>query len=151
MGNNAGAVKSTISEAEEVRLAEAHRLIAECPDEELLQGLSRERELFSRSNSEVIKILIDELIRRKVYPETTPEWNPNTVHQMVSGWGAYWHVWKGTLECPHCKADLRDHESGPPGVRQIGMVDRGMDKITHWVCPDCKGTWGRDFSLEKPE
>ena len=69
MGNNAGAVKSTISEAEEVRLAEAHRLIAECPDEELLQGLSRERELFSRSNSEVIKILIDELIRRKVYPE----------------------------------------------------------------------------------
>jgi rubredoxin len=149
MGNNVGALKDSSSEAAEVKLAEARRLITECSDDELLQGLSRERDLFSLSNPEVIKLLIDELIRRKVYPETTPEENPNTVHQMVSGWGAYWHTWKGTLECPHCKVDLRDHKSGPPGVRQIGVIVE--DRVAYWVCPDCKGTWDRGFNPKKPE
>jgi hypothetical protein len=54
MGNNVGALKDSSSEAAEVKLAEARRLITECSDDELLQGLSRERDLFSLSNPEVI-------------------------------------------------------------------------------------------------
>ena len=123
----------------------------EASDLTLLQLLSSERELFTLSDKTFMHTIVDELIRRKVYPEDTPEGNPNSVFTMVEGWGAYWHTWKGTLECPHCKADLRDHKMGPPGLRQIGIVDRGLDKITHWVCPDCKGTWGRTFTSTKPE
>jgi hypothetical protein len=123
------------------KLEAVHKILANITDDELLEALKDERELFTRSSKAVMKVMIDELIRRKVYPANTPEGNPNDIYTMVSGWGAYWHIWKGTLECPHCKADLRDHKMGPPGLRQIGMVDRGLDRITHWVCPDCKGTW----------
>lgn len=119
-------------------------LLKTANDDQLLQALKAERELFTGSNKEVMKVMIDELIHRKVYPETTPEGNPNDVYGMVAGWGAYWHVWRGTLECPHCKADLRDHKMGPPGLRQIGMIDRGGDRITYWVCPDCNGRWARE-------
>jgi hypothetical protein len=129
---------------EEVQKLEAvQKILDGITDDELLKALKDERELLTRSSKEVMRIMIDELIRRKVYPETTPEGNPNDIYTMVSGWGAYWHIWTGTLECPHCKADLRDHKMGPPGLRQIGMVDRGLDRVTHWVCPDCNGTWDR--------
>lgn len=131
-------------EPEAQKLEAVQKILANITDDELLEALKDERELLTRSSKEVMKVMIDELIRRKVYPENTPEGNPNDIYTMVSGWGAYWHTWKGTLECPHCKADLRDHKMGPPGLRQIGMVDRGLDRITHWVCPDCKGTWARD-------
>lgn len=129
---------------EEDKLKAIKAILANITDEDLLVALKDERELFTRSSEAVMRVMIDELIRRKVYPESTPEGNPNDIYAMVSGWGAYWHIWKGTLECPHCKADLRDHKMGPPGLRQIGMVDRGRDRITHWVCPDCKGQWTRD-------
>lgn len=119
-------------------------ILFDITDDELLEALKGERELFTRSNKAMIKAMIDELIRRKVYPESTPEGNPNDIYGMVNGWGAYWHVWKGSLECPHCKADLRDHEAGPPFIRQIGISDRGLDRITGWQCPDCNGTWARE-------
>lgn len=128
---------------EEDKLKATKAILANVTDEDLLVALSEERELFTRSSEAVMKVMIDELIRRRVYPESTPEGNPNSIFMMVSSWGAYWHIWKGTLECPHCKADLRDHKMGPPGLRQLGMVDRGLDRVTHWVCPDCKGTWTR--------
>lgn len=132
----------TLKEAQDLEVAQ--QVLATASDSELLEALKQERELFTESSEVIMRIMIDELIRRKVYPENTPEGNPNDIYTMVSGWGAYWHIWKGTLECPHCKADLRDHEMGPPGLRQIGMVDRGQDRVTYWVCPDCKGQWGRD-------
>jgi hypothetical protein len=128
---------------EKDKLQAVQAILNTADNDQLLQALNDERELFTKSNKEVMRVMIDELIRRKVYPETTPEENPNDVYRMVSGWGAYWHIWKGILECPHCKADLRDHKMGPPGLRQIGMVDRGRDTVTHWVCPDCKGIWAR--------
>ena len=58
-------------------------------DSELLEALKVERELFTQSRDVVMKVMTDELIRRKVYPENTPEGNPNDVYAMVSGWGAY--------------------------------------------------------------
>jgi len=147
MGNNARPIKG--DDRKETTIETLKRLGPSASDLTLLQILDQERNLFSLASKEIMHFLVDELIRRKVYPEDTPEGNPNSVFTMVEGWGAYWHVWKGTLECPHCKADLRDHKMGPPGLRQIGVVDRGLDKITHWVCPDCKGTWGREFTLTK--
>lgn len=128
---------------EEFKLQKVQATLDTAPDDQLLQALKDERDLLTRSSEEVMKVIIDELIRRKVYPESTPEGNPNDVYKMVSGWGAYWHIWTGTLECPHCGGDLRDHHAGPPFIRQIGISDRGLDRIVAWKCPDCNGEWAR--------
>jgi hypothetical protein len=132
----------TYEEAQKIEAVQ--KILSSATNDELLEALKDERELFTRSNKEIMKIMIDELIRRKVYPENTPEGNRNDVYTMVSGWGAYWHIWSGTLECPHCKADLRDQRVGPPFIRQIGISDLNRDRVTMWQCPDCKGQWARD-------
>ena len=135
-----------MSTPEETQKLEAvQRILATSSNDELLEALKNERELFTRSDKTAMRIMVDELIRRKVYPESTTEGNPNDIYEMVDGWGAYWHTWKGTLECPHCKTDLRDLEAGPPFLRQIGISDRGLDMIVGWQCPDCHGTWVRDY------
>lgn len=131
-------------ETEAQKLETVRKTLIDLTDDELLEALKDERGLLIQTSNEIMKIMIDELIRRKVYPENTPEGNPNDIYAMVSGWGAYWHTWKGTLECPLCKADLRDHESGPPFLRQIGISDQGLDRVIGWQCPDCSGTWARD-------
>lgn len=119
-------------------------------DNKILEMLQEEHLKFSRSNQERIGLYVDALIERGVYPKETVPGNSRTVLEMVSSYGAYWYKWReGTiLECPHCKADLRDLEQGPPGVRQIGHVDRGTDRVEFWKCPDCHGTWSRGY---KPE
>jgi hypothetical protein len=58
-----------------------------------------------------------------------------SAYRMWEGYGPYWNVYEGPLECRHCKADLRNHESGPPFKREIGQVEN--DRCTHYVCPDC--------------
>jgi hypothetical protein len=140
MENNTGTIKSSGQEVDE----KTQSILSGYSDAELLEALKCEREKFSKSNKTVMKLMIDELIRRKVYPESTPEGNPNDIYTMVSGWGAYWHVYQGTIECPHCKADLRDSRLGPPFLRQIGISDRSLDRVFAWQCPDCKKTWARD-------
>jgi hypothetical protein len=149
MGNDVRPIKG--DGGKETKLETLIRLMPEASDLTLLQLLDQERNLFVLSDKTFMQTIVDELIRRKVYPEDTVEGNPNSVFTMVEGWGAYWNVWKGILICPHCNADLRDYKMGPPGLRQIGVIDRGLDKISYWICPDCKGTWGRTFTLEKPE
>jgi hypothetical protein len=120
-------------------------------DDKLLEMLQAEHQRFLGANPNKIQYYIDALIGRGVYPKETVPGNLRTVYDMVNSYGAYWHKWRdGTLlECPHCKADLRDLEQGPPGIRTIGMVDRGTDRIESWQCPDCKGTWSRDYTPEK--
>src|SRR5882672_7003203 len=61
--------------------------------------------------------IIDALIYTGVYPKETAGGNPSTVHQMVSGWGAYWHLWPETTTCHHCNADLRNLDAGPPFMK----------------------------------
>lgn len=111
--------------------------------EELLIALSEERAKFTKSDDDKMRYLISKLIEMGEYPAETAEGNPNTVWGMVDGWGAYWHRWSGVLECPHCGADLRNHESGPPFRRQIGMYSRKRDRTMGWKCPDCGNTWRR--------
>lgn len=120
----------------------------ELNDEQLLDKLDHERlppwkpgQPYKEPDDQLIRALVDELIARKVYPAETVEGNPNSVYSMVSGYGARWFIWRGPLECNHCKADLRAPE-GPPFKREIGMYDQGLDRTTHFVCPDCKKRLG---------
>ena len=107
-------------------------------NEALLDALRDERHKFTQSDKAVMRAMIDELTTRKVYPAETPPGNPNDVWTMVSGWGERWHLWTGPLECGHCKADLRNHVTGPPFKREIGHSDILKDRTTHYTCPDCK-------------
>jgi len=109
-------------------------------DNELLGMLDEERKKFSRSNEELMRHYVDELIARRVYPTHWPGPDP---HARMRCWGAYWHLYREPLNCPHCNADLRDRKSGPPFKREIAHSDRRLDCTTHHSCPDCEKTWGR--------
>lgn len=87
--------------------------------------------------AETLERLTDAVIRRGVYPEETVPGNPNSVLDMVRGWGALWFEWKGPLTCPLCQADLCDYEHGPPFKREHAIVEG--DHIQFFTCPDCKG------------
>lgn len=111
-------------------------------DDELLTELDKERQKFTKSDEAVMSAMIAELIARGVYPAETPVGNPNTVKAMVGGWGARWHEWDGIQDCPHCKADLRDHRTGAPFSRKVGLY--GNDRTYAYRCPECKGEWSRE-------
>jgi hypothetical protein len=109
-------------------------------DEELLALVEAERALFTRSNKDLLRRYVDELVARRVYPS---HWPGPTPYERMSGWGAYWHRYEEPLNCPLCNTDLRDQTWGPPGKREIGRSDIYLDRIVEWHCPDCKGSWPR--------
>ena len=109
-------------------------------DAELLGLLDEERKKFTRSNDELMRRYIDELIARRVYPT---HWPGPTPERRVEGYGAYWHLYSEPLHCPHCNADLCDRKWGPPGKRELGRVDRELDRVVEWQCPDCGKGWPR--------
>jgi hypothetical protein len=91
-------------------------------------------------DEEKLDALIEECVRRGIYPKETCPGNPNTLRQMVRGYGARWFEWRtGHLNCPACSADLRDLEAGPPFLRQCGRVEN--DRVVAWECPDCGHSW----------
>lgn len=106
----------------------------------LLDMLDTERHKFTQSDKVVMDDMIHELLRRGVYP-ALPVGNPNTVYQMVGGWGARWHCWSGPLTCPHCGTDLRNHTTGAPFKREVGLY--ANDRTYAYRCPDCNGKWPR--------
>jgi hypothetical protein len=105
-------------------------------DEERLPG--RKDGKYREPDMAKMKQMIDTLIERGVYPAETVDANPNNVYSMVSGYGARWFEWNGTLTCGHCGADLRDHRLGPPYKREMGHYNRGTDRTEWFECPDCK-------------
>lgn len=112
----------------------------ELDNEQLLKELDTER---SRrfSDEAKMKAMIGELITRGVYPKETVPGNPTKdIYRMVSGYGVYWFQWREPLNCWHCKADLRNLESGPPFKREIGRYDDRLDRTVYTTCPDCGGT-----------
>jgi hypothetical protein len=106
-------------------------------NEALLSALTTERSAFTRSDPLLLRLMIEELIRRKVYPTDTVEGNPNSVVTMVEGWGARWHEWRPPFECQHCHCDLRDYRTGPPFKREIAVTDFVRDHTVDYRCPDC--------------
>lgn len=106
--------------------------------DELLTQLDSEWKKFTKADDQVMNHLIDKLVRLGVYTETPAMKKYGyTYLQMVEGYGARWHEYKGILECPHCQADLRNIDSGPPFKREWGREEH--DRIQDWWCPDCSG------------
>lgn len=103
----------------------------------LLAELALETHLLDR-NQEKMKAICDELEALGTYPQNG--YNRSTL-KMVESWGAYWHEYKGTLNCPNCNVDLRD-ERGPPGKREIGVVIN--DRVAYFLCPNCEGRIERE-------
>lgn len=87
------------------------------------------------AQAKAVRYTIDKLVEVGVYPPIRPG-NPNSVYTMVEGWGAYWHVWTGTLACRHCGTDLRDHDKGPPFLRHTTQIVN--DRVAYDTCPECK-------------
>lgn len=111
-------------------------------DRKILAELQEERQLFTKSDPQKMAAIIEMLIERRVYPRETPEGNPNSVNTMVDGYGAYWHIWTGMLDCPHCGADQRDHEAGAPFM--LCMSHTVNDRCAHYTCHECLGQWSRE-------
>ncbi len=114
----------------------------------LLDRLDEERSKFSNANEAVMVKIVAELVRRDEYREpigTPHEVKPfvplESICKAVWGYGARWHRFREPFECPHCKADLRDHGNGPPFKREIGRM--AYDRVVEWSCPDCGKTWPR--------
>jgi len=80
--------------------------------------------------------LVKEAQRLGIYPPDTVEGNPNTVLQMVEGWGARWIEWEEPLSCPQCGSDWRNHETGPPFKREWHCSPREGEVVVY--CPDCE-------------
>lgn len=113
-------------------------MLADLDNDALLDALDEERKKFTQADDVRMHAMVNELIRRGVYPNETVEGNPNSVWTMVEGYGARWHVWREPLACQHCGADLRDHRTGPPFKREVGLYDDKLDCTTGFYCPDCK-------------
>ena len=54
--------------------------------------------------------------------------------------------------CPHCNINLQGEEIPKESQwmygathfsRKIGIYSNDIDMTTHYVCPDCLGTWDR--------
>lgn len=123
-------------------------LLSEFDTELLLDRLDEERRRFSNADDAVMRSLVEELVRRFEYREpigTPHEVRPfvplESILKAVWGYGARWHRFAEPLACPHCKADLRDHESGPPFKLEVGHVQN--DAVTEWSCPSCGASWPR--------
>lgn len=108
--------------------------------EELLERLKEEREKFTEADKIKMTALVCKLIEIGEYPEQTVPGNPNSVFDMVQGWGAYWHQYRPPFECRHCGEDLCDRDKGPPFKREIGHYNWGLDRVTRHICPKCGKT-----------
>lgn len=105
----------------------------------LLATLNYERCRFLQSSRERMQAIVDELVNRGEYKETPAMKKYKcSFMRMVDGYGAWWHHYRTPLECPHCKVNLRDEESGPPFKREVGKYNLDTDQTTGVFCPDCK-------------
>lgn len=103
--------------------------------QQLLDALDAERLKFTQSDKQKMEALCNQLVELGVYPAVSKSGFPALT--MVEGWGVHWHEWQEPFNCPHCNADLRDHDAGPPFKRELAFYQ--FDRTTHYNCPDCKG------------
>ena len=83
--------------------------------------------------------LVNVLVETGFWPKTNMQGCP--AKKMWEGYGPYWNEYGGPLSYPHCDANLRNIEAGPPYKREIGV--EANDRVVHWKCPDCSGEWPR--------
>jgi rubredoxin len=107
---------------------------------DFLQELREERGKFSGSDESLMQRLIEGLVNKGIYPsEPTGAMKKMgySILDMVKSWGVDWYQYDDPLECPHCKANLRNEEDGPPFKREIAMSDFFLDVVVDYVCPEC--------------
>jgi hypothetical protein len=104
---------------------------------ELLEELDSVR----LTNKDRLKEICDTLVELGEYPAFNKS-GRYAAWEMVFYYGPSWNKFRGKLCCPHCSADLRDHEAGAPFKREIGISDR--DRVVSFRCPDCGQSWPRD-------
>lgn len=109
------------------------------PEDLLLKQISQTRHTVDHNTT--LTPLVNEAVERGIYPATSKI--GLSAVRMVECYGADWHEFREPLNCPHCGTDLRDHENGPPGKREIAMYDRDRDRTTSYKCPDCNKEWPR--------
>jgi len=116
--------------------------VADANIEDLILAVDDLRKSCGDYNEEKIKldVIIQELVDRSEYPATDKS-GRYPAQKMVDMYGALWHMYRGPHNCPHCDADLRDHENGVPYKREIGIYTN--DLTVAWQCPDCEHTWAR--------
>lgn len=85
-----------------------------------------------------LKVVVDELVRRGVYPEKGQIGTPAVKMVIFYGWD--WHTYRPPLKCRHCGEDLRNHKYGPPFKRELAILNTvDCDFIDHYECPKCRG------------
>lgn len=119
-------------------------MLEDLKTEEVLGALKEARKQFTPGGVSKVKELTEELVRRKVYPGFGNKGRMSAC-EMVQHYGVDWNQYSGVLNCPHCNADFRDLENGPPFKRCIMVCSRGMDMGTHYVCPDCNKEFSRFY------
>lgn len=107
---------------------------------ETLRNLEIQRGLLCKDGESLMKRLIDGLVEKGIYPSKPTkamEKNGYSILDMVKAWGARWCYYEEPLECPYCKANLKDEENGPPFKREIAINDFFCDGTIDCICPDC--------------
>lgn len=103
-------------------------------DETLLELMQKYYNEFALRSGPALAVVM-ELVRRGIYPEKSKM--GHEPKEMVMWFGPDWYKYREPLNCPHCNANLRDEEHGPPGKREIGVYSRELDRTMFYTCPDC--------------
>ena len=106
----------------------------------LLEDLKAERGKYTKSDELVMQGLIDKLVEAGVYPSEPTKTMENysySILDMVNAWGVDWYLYREPLECPNCKANLKNEDDGPPFKREIAISNFVLDRVVDSICPDC--------------
>lgn len=131
-------VTHVLDEMERVRLA----LLSRADGFIEFSAVSNEGTVILRTYLEAL----DALVRRRQYEDFPSGCHAPTPTERLDRFRAYgsrWFRWPGQDVCPHCGAELRDLQRGPPFKREFVRVDtKGQE--TWFVCPSpvCNKTWG---------
>jgi len=109
-------------------------------EKSLLEELNTERGKYAKSDELIMQELIDKLVELGVYPSEPTEamkTHSYSILNMVNSWGTDWYLYREPLECPNCKANLRNEDSGPPFKREIAISNFVLDRVVDSICPDC--------------
>ncbi len=106
--------------------------------DELLAQIAQEREKYAESDNDKMADLCEQLTEAGIYPATPfMEEMEYTALDMVTSWGADWHIFREPLKCGGCGKDLRNLNTGPPFKLEIG-IEHDRDRVEYFKCPSCE-------------
>jgi len=105
---------------------------------EILQKLHVERQKFTKSDRELMELLVSRLVEMGVYPKCGGGTYKYPALKMVECYGVDWHQFDAPHFCSECHSDLRSWDTGPPYKREIYVKSRDREFQSYYQCPDCK-------------